>query len=153
MEVDTVVADVSRLDDNERAAAYVWGKTGGDLAFLFLNAGTTTLAFGLEALWTTRPEDYRRVLSVDLDGVWFGIRSFVPRMIAAGKEGLVLSTASVAGLMNTSSFTPVMILQRTFLDWTPCSSQLCTGFSFRVLLCHSMTGISRTKSPSTASCS
>ena len=27
-------------------------------------------------------------------------------------------------------FTPVKILQRTFLDWTPCFSQPCPGFSF-----------------------
>ena len=104
-EVVTLVADVASLADNERVAAAVWDRTGGDLAFLFLNAGITTLRFGVEALWTTRPEDYRRVLSIDLDGVWFGIRNFVPRMIATGREGLVLSTASVAGLMNSSDFT------------------------------------------------
>jgi short-subunit dehydrogenase len=38
------------------------------------------------------------VIDVNLYGVIHGLRSFVPRMLAAGEEGHIVNTASVAGL-------------------------------------------------------
>jgi NAD(P)-dependent dehydrogenase (short-subunit alcohol dehydrogenase family) len=103
-EIEIYVADISDIQENERMAKEVFQKHG-DLAFLFLNAGITTTRLGFDSLWKTKPEDYHRVINIDMHGVWYGLRAFVPRMISGGKKGVVLSTASVAGLMNTSDMT------------------------------------------------
>jgi NAD(P)-dependent dehydrogenase (short-subunit alcohol dehydrogenase family) len=103
-EIEIFFADISDIKENERLAQEVFERFG-DLAFLFLNAGITTTRVGFDALWKTKPEDYHRVIDVDMHGVWYGLRAFVPRMISGGRKGIVLGTASVAGLMNTSDMT------------------------------------------------
>jgi len=59
------------------------------------NAGIT--APGGRPLWQTDPEDWRRVLGVNLLGVVHGIQAFVPHLMAAG-AGHVVNIASLAGL-------------------------------------------------------
>lgn len=51
-------------------------------------------------VWEFSLEDWRWAFGVNLEGVVNGIRSFVPRMIASGAEGHVLTTASVAGFVS-----------------------------------------------------
>jgi NAD(P)-dependent dehydrogenase (short-subunit alcohol dehydrogenase family) len=48
-------------------------------------------------LWQTDPEDWRRILAVNLLGAVHGIQAFVPHMVAAG-AGHVVNIASLAGL-------------------------------------------------------
>lgn len=51
-------------------------------------------------VWEYSPNDWQWSLGVNLYGVINGIRSFVPRMIAAGTPAHVLNTASVAGFVS-----------------------------------------------------
>lgn len=51
--------------------------------------------------WEIPLEDWDWVLGVNLFGVINGVHAFVPRMVAAGKDGHVVNTASVAGLVTT----------------------------------------------------
>ncbi|MDQ3761347.1 MAG: SDR family NAD(P)-dependent oxidoreductase [Actinomycetota bacterium] len=51
-------------------------------------------------LWRTDPQDWQRVLAVNLLGVVHGIQAFVPHMVTAG-AGHVVNIASLAGLMAT----------------------------------------------------
>lgn len=60
------------------------------------NAGIT--ARTVRPLWQTDPEDWRRVLAVNLLGVVHGIQAFVPHLVTAG-TGHVVNIASLAGLM------------------------------------------------------
>jgi NAD(P)-dependent dehydrogenase (short-subunit alcohol dehydrogenase family) len=53
-------------------------------------------------IWEYPLEDWQWSLGVNLMGVVHGIRSFVPRMLAQGDEGHVVTTASVAGLVSSS---------------------------------------------------
>jgi NAD(P)-dependent dehydrogenase (short-subunit alcohol dehydrogenase family) len=48
-------------------------------------------------LWQTDPEDWRRILAVNLLGAVHGIQAFVPHLVAAG-AGHVVNIASLAGL-------------------------------------------------------
>ena len=48
--------------------------------------------------WELTLDDWRAVLDVNLWGVVHGIRSFVPRILAAGGEGHVVNTASIAAV-------------------------------------------------------
>jgi NAD(P)-dependent dehydrogenase (short-subunit alcohol dehydrogenase family) len=59
------------------------------------NAGITT--GHAVPLWQTDPQDWQRVLAVDLLGVVHGIQAFVPHLVTAG-AGHVLNIASLAGL-------------------------------------------------------
>jgi NAD(P)-dependent dehydrogenase (short-subunit alcohol dehydrogenase family) len=60
------------------------------------NAGIT--AGNVRPLWQTDPEDWRRVLAVNLLGVVHGIQAFVPHLVTAG-AGHVVNIASLAGLI------------------------------------------------------
>ena len=86
-----LVTDVSRPEDVERLAE---AAAGARLACL--NAGVTSTAPG--PVWEAPPDEWRRVLGVNLGGVVNGLRAFVPRLLAAGEPAGVLVTASLAGL-------------------------------------------------------
>ncbi|HWR46542.1 MAG TPA: SDR family NAD(P)-dependent oxidoreductase, partial [Pseudonocardiaceae bacterium] len=60
------------------------------------NAGIA--ARNVRPLWQTDPEDWRRVLAVNLLGVVHGIQALVPHLVTAG-AGHVVNIASLAGLM------------------------------------------------------
>lgn len=53
-------------------------------------------------VWDYAVEDWRWAFGVNVDGVVNGIRSFVPRMLAEGRPGHILNTASVAGFVSGS---------------------------------------------------
>jgi NAD(P)-dependent dehydrogenase (short-subunit alcohol dehydrogenase family) len=88
------LTDVSREEDVKRLADRAFAEMGA-VHLLFNNAGVGS--GGL--VWENSERDWRWVLGVNLWGVVHGIRHFVPRMIAAGHEGHIVNTASVAGLV------------------------------------------------------
>jgi NAD(P)-dependent dehydrogenase (short-subunit alcohol dehydrogenase family) len=65
-----------------------------DLAHL--NAGIAMGEYPVR-IETASVEDYRRVMRVNADGVFFGIRALVPGMVERG-GGAIVATASLAGL-------------------------------------------------------
>jgi NAD(P)-dependent dehydrogenase (short-subunit alcohol dehydrogenase family) len=54
---------------------------------------------GPDASWVSPLSDWEWVLGVNLWGVIYGVRAFVPLMLAGGDEGHIVNTASVAGLI------------------------------------------------------
>lgn len=54
----------------------------------------------------TTLEEWQRVLGVNLMGVIHGIHSFVPRMLAQGRPGHIVNTASLAGLVAVAEMGP-----------------------------------------------
>jgi NAD(P)-dependent dehydrogenase (short-subunit alcohol dehydrogenase family) len=87
--IPTDVADPVAV---ERLAATV---TTPDL--VCLNAGVAGTEAGPP--WESGPEEWQRVLGVNLDGVVNGLRSFIPRMLERAAPSSVLITASLAGLV------------------------------------------------------
>jgi NAD(P)-dependent dehydrogenase (short-subunit alcohol dehydrogenase family) len=67
--------------------------TYGRLDVVHLNAGVTTGSPSVEV----SDEDYRRLVAVNLDGVFFGLRAALPALRRTG-GGVVVATASVGGL-------------------------------------------------------
>jgi len=65
----------------------------GRLDLVHLNAGVTTGSPTVEV----SDDDYRRLLAVNVDGVFFGLRAALPALRRAG-GGVVVATASVGGL-------------------------------------------------------
>lgn len=68
----------------------------GAVDLLCLNAGVTSISSG--APWDASPQEWQRVLGVNLVGVVNGLRSFVPRMLEREHPGQILITASLAGV-------------------------------------------------------
>lgn len=92
--------DVSKADEIEALAAATDASFGAT-HLLFNNAGVGS--GGL--IWENSLRDWEWVLGVNLWGVIHGIRSFVPRMLAAAQSdpdyaGHIVNTASMAGLLN-----------------------------------------------------
>jgi len=65
----------------------------GGLDAIFNNAGTGSMA----RLHEYEPDEFRRVVDVNLLGVWHGIRAAVPHLLAAG-GGTIVNTASISGV-------------------------------------------------------
>jgi NAD(P)-dependent dehydrogenase (short-subunit alcohol dehydrogenase family) len=86
--------DVSDAAAMEAMAEAVYQEFGA-VHLLFNNAG---VAPDGKMSWAQSLDTWRWVVDVNLYGVIHGLRSFVPRMLAAGDEGHVVNTASVAGL-------------------------------------------------------
>lgn len=126
--------DVTSRDDVAALAAEVDATFGG-VDILCNNAGVG----GLGQMFGAGYEDWDRVLGVNLGGVINGIVEFVPRMIAHGRGGHIVNTASMAGLTSlpgvfgiysTSKFAVVGLsgsLRKTLADKRIGVSVLCPG--------------------------
>ncbi len=85
-------ADV--LDRAAMAQAFVEAeKTFGTVTLLVNNAGVAHSGRALEL----PAEEWRRILSTDLDAVFFWAQEAARRMIAAGRQGAIVNIASVLG--------------------------------------------------------
>lgn len=78
----------------------------GAPTFAHLNSGVMTAPSEapFQPLHTTSPEDYRRVMSINLDGVFYGLRHLIPLM--SNSDGAITVTASRGGLVSTP-FDPI----------------------------------------------
>jgi NAD(P)-dependent dehydrogenase (short-subunit alcohol dehydrogenase family) len=82
--------------DAWRAAARGWLDRPQPLAVAHLNAG---IRLGVPAIVDVSDSDYLRILGVNLNGVFYGIRTVVPLLEAAG-GGAIVVTASRAALQS-----------------------------------------------------
>jgi 3-oxoacyl-[acyl-carrier protein] reductase len=101
---DEIVAKGGRAvaieaDVNDRAAMLkafdAAEKALGTVTILVNNAG---VAHGGRAVEMT-PEDWRRVLTTNLDAVFYWAQEAAKRMLAANRQGAIVNIASVLGLM------------------------------------------------------
>ncbi|HEY6421146.1 MAG TPA: glucose 1-dehydrogenase [Candidatus Binataceae bacterium] len=87
-------ADVSRAKDAEAMVAETVKKFGG-LDIIYNNAGIEGDSGFLAQL---SEEAFDRVISINLRGVWLGMKYALPEMIKRG-GGAVVNTASIAGMV------------------------------------------------------
>jgi len=102
-----------------------------DRAFAELGAVDVLCNNAGVALWGSLEDathrDWQWVLGVNLWGVIHGIEAFVPRMIASGRRGHIVNTASMAGLVatrglgiyNTSKYAVVGLSETLVKDLAP----------------------------------
>jgi NAD(P)-dependent dehydrogenase (short-subunit alcohol dehydrogenase family) len=88
-----VKADVGKVADWTRIVEAAQRLGGIDIAYL--NAGVTT---GEEDITEVTDEQYRRIMSVNVDGIVLGTRAVVPALVARG-GGAVVATSSLAGIV------------------------------------------------------
>lgn len=95
--VPTDVRDAAAVDALADAAYAEFGS----VALLLNNAGLESLGY----TWEVPVDEWRRVVDVNLNGVFHGIRSFVPRMGADPRRSHIVNTCSVAGVAITPRMT------------------------------------------------
>lgn len=100
-EVTAVPTDVSRAESVEALAETAWA-TYGSVDLLFNNAGILTTGFS----WQIEPERWRRSFEVNVHGMHLGIRSFVPRLLAAQRPAWIVNTASIGGFLASPLMSP-----------------------------------------------
>jgi NADP-dependent 3-hydroxy acid dehydrogenase YdfG len=92
LQAQAVCMDVTSGDDYARLA-----DAAGPVDLVCLNAGITGTHGG--PVWETPAAQWQQVLDVNLGGLLLGLRTFVPRLLAAEQPGHLLVTASLAGLL------------------------------------------------------
>merc|ERR550514_497976 len=98
-----VSVDVTKPEDYERLCAQVYAEFN-DCGLIHLNAGLSAHTKGFEnetSAFVIPIQDWVTTFNVNVYGVLHGLRAFVPRMIASGKECVVAATSSYAGLINS----------------------------------------------------
>lgn len=88
-----VPTDVTDPDQVEALADAAYAEFGA-VELLVNNAGLESVG----PTWDIPAAQWRRVLEVNVDGVFHGIRSFVPRMGADPRASRVVNTSSVGGV-------------------------------------------------------
>jgi NAD(P)-dependent dehydrogenase (short-subunit alcohol dehydrogenase family) len=90
-----VAVDVSRAAETDAAFAHCVAELGAvDLAYL--NAG---IAIARADIADLEDDEYRRILGVNVDAVVFGTRAAIRTMRAQGRGGVIIATASLAGIV------------------------------------------------------
>ncbi len=97
-EVMGVQVDVSSRDAMAKAADEVEARFG-PVTLLFNNAGVNLF----QTIEDSSYSDWDWVMGVNLHGPVNGVMTFVPRMIAHGKGGYIVNTASMAGWLASGS--------------------------------------------------
>jgi NAD(P)-dependent dehydrogenase (short-subunit alcohol dehydrogenase family) len=86
-----VPTDVTDYGSVERLADVAFDRVG-DVRVVANNAGVEHVGL----LWEAPPSEWQRLISVNLTGVYHGVRAFVPRLVAAGRPATIVNTASIA---------------------------------------------------------
>jgi NAD(P)-dependent dehydrogenase (short-subunit alcohol dehydrogenase family) len=92
-----VECDVSELASLEALRDRTLSQYGA-VHVLCSNAGVSGSSAG--SLWEAPQQEWDWLVGVNVNGVLYGLRSFVPAMIEQGAPGHVVNTASMAGLIH-----------------------------------------------------
>jgi len=95
-----VVADVSKLDDVERMVREVESQLG-PIDLLCANAGIAIM--GEPAAWEVEPDEWWRVLEVNVLGVYLSCRAVIPGMLERGRGRIVITGSGSAYLPGSSN--------------------------------------------------
>ncbi len=98
-EVQVVPLDVRSLDSWQAAREAAEARFG-TIDVLCNNAGIST---GFKPLLDISPEEFERVMAINVTGVYNGVRTVAPAMVARG-SGHIVNTSSMNGLVPFGSF-------------------------------------------------
>jgi NAD(P)-dependent dehydrogenase (short-subunit alcohol dehydrogenase family) len=108
-----VQADVSKLDDIEALSERTL-EAFGAVHLLVNNAGVS--AGG--SAWESTIADWQWVMDVNLWGVIYGLRVFVPIMLAQDTECYIVNTSSIAGLLPFFPSAPYQVTKHAVVALT-----------------------------------
>ncbi len=112
---EAVRVDVSDPAELDRLAAHVHARHG-DVKLLVNNAGIETIGYS----WEIPSDRWERTLDVNIHGVVHGVRAFLPRMIASGKEAWVANLSSVGGFSVMPAQTAYIMTKHAVQAFSEC---------------------------------
>ncbi len=122
-----VGADVTREDE---VAEYVRAAVDrfGTIDVFYNNAG---IEGDIKPITEYSLESFRRVLDVNVVGVFLGMKHVLPVMLKANK-GSIINTASIAGLLGSPQIAVYSASKHAVIGLTKTASWECTGTGVRV---------------------
>ena len=92
--IAAIRGDVSSAEDWDQIVRFARERFG-KINILVNNAG---LSLGPHGVMDTTPEEWDRIMNVDLKGCWLGMKAVIPELIRQG-GGSIINTSSTGGLM------------------------------------------------------
>ena len=105
--------DVRDPDALDRLAQRCYDELG-PVRLLVNNAGIEQFGY----LWDVPVENWRRLVDINISGVFHGVRSFVPRMISAGERAYILNLSSIGGVSAAPLQAPYIMSKHAVLGLT-----------------------------------
>jgi NAD(P)-dependent dehydrogenase (short-subunit alcohol dehydrogenase family) len=88
----------------------------GPVRLLVNNAGVEQFGY----LWDIPITNWQRVVDINISGVFFGVRAFLPKMMATDEEAWVWNLSSVGGVVAIPLQTPYIMSKHAVLALTEC---------------------------------
>ncbi|MBF6451145.1 SDR family NAD(P)-dependent oxidoreductase [Nocardia elegans] len=102
----------------EEMAATIFARHGS-VELLISNAGVESAGL----LWEIDPARWRRVMQINVDGVFYCLKAFVPRMIRVGTPACIANLSSVGGLNTVAVQSPYIVSKFAVQAMTECLHQ------------------------------
>lgn len=110
-----VVCDVRDPDAMQDLAEKTY-RDIGPVRLLVNNAGVEQFGY----LWDTPVANWRRVVDINISGVFYGVRAFLPKMLATEEQGWVWNLSSVGGVVSIPLQAPYIVSKNAVLAMTEC---------------------------------
>jgi NAD(P)-dependent dehydrogenase (short-subunit alcohol dehydrogenase family) len=110
-----VVCDVRDPDAVEELADTTY-RDIGPVRLLVNNAGVEQFGY----LWDTPIANWRRVVDINIGGVFFGVRAFLPKMMATDEQAWLWNMSSVGGVVAIPLQAPYIMSKHAVLALTEC---------------------------------
>ena len=88
----------------------------GVVRLLVNNAGIEQFGY----LWDTPRTNWRRVVDINISGVFHGVRAFLPKMMATGEQSWVWNLSSVGSVVAIPLQAPYIVSKHAVLALTEC---------------------------------
>jgi NAD(P)-dependent dehydrogenase (short-subunit alcohol dehydrogenase family) len=88
----------------------------GPVRLLVNNAGVEQFGY----LWDTPVENWNRLVDINVSGVFYGVRAFLPPMITAGGPAWVWNLSSIGGVASVPLQAPYIMSKHAVLALTEC---------------------------------
>jgi NAD(P)-dependent dehydrogenase (short-subunit alcohol dehydrogenase family) len=88
----------------------------GPVRLLVNNAGVEQFGY----LWDTPIDNWRRVVEINISGVFFGVRAFLPKMMATDEHAWVWNLSSVGSVVAIPLQAPYIMSKHAVLALTEC---------------------------------
>jgi NAD(P)-dependent dehydrogenase (short-subunit alcohol dehydrogenase family) len=109
------VCDVRDPDAVQELAEKIY-RDVGPVRLLVNNAGVEQFGY----LWDTPVENWKRVLDINISGVFHGARAFLPKIFASPEPAWVWNLSSVGGVMIAPLQAPYIMSKHAVLALTEC---------------------------------
>ena len=112
---EAVKVDVSRPEELDRLAELVFDRHG-EVRLLINNAGIETVGY----TWEVPAARWEATLNINVHGVIHGVRAFVPRIIASGKEAWIGNLSSVGAFGAMPAQTAYTVTKHAVQSFSEC---------------------------------